>query len=52
MSEHTAPLENYGNRALMLGLIKLLQRRGILGQYELQRFLHNLVEAREIDPRQ
>jgi len=52
MSEHTPPLEIYGNRALMLGLIKLLQRRGILGQYELQRFLHNLVEAREIDPGQ
>jgi len=28
----------------------MLQRRGILGQDELQRFLHNLVANREIDP--
>jgi hypothetical protein len=50
MSEHVRPLEGYGTRALVLGLIKLLQRRSILGQDELQHFINTLVEAREIDP--
>ena len=50
MSEHVPPLDSYGTRAMVLGLVRLLQRRGILGQYELQRFLNNLVESREIDP--
>jgi len=50
MSEHVRPLEGYGTRALVLGLIRLLQRRSILGQDELQHFINTLVEAREIDP--
>jgi hypothetical protein len=50
MSEHVRPLEGYGTRALVLGLVKVLQRRGVLGQDELQRFINTLVEAREIDP--
>ena len=35
-------------RTLVLGLIKMLQRRGILGEDELQRFLTNLLEAGEL----
>ena len=50
MSETARALDSYGTRALVLGLIRMLQRRGILGQDELQRFLHNLVANREIDP--
>jgi len=50
MSEHVRSLEEYGTRALVLGLIKMLQRRGILSQDELQRFMNVLIEAREIDP--
>ena len=50
MSEQVVPLENYGTRALILGVIRLLQRRGVISPDELQRLLANLVEAREIDP--
>lgn len=50
MSEYVPQVDSYGTRALVLGLIRLLQRRGILGQDELQRFLNNLAEAGEIDP--
>jgi hypothetical protein len=50
MQEQVVPLENFGTRALVLGMIRLLQRRGILGQDELQRLLFNLIEAKEIDP--
>ena len=50
MSEQVRALEEYGTRALVLGLIKMLQRRGILGQDELQRFITTLAEARELDP--
>jgi hypothetical protein len=50
MSEQVRPLEGYGTRALVLGLIKMLQRRSIVGQDELQHFLTTLIEAREIDP--
>lgn len=41
-------LESYHTRALVLGLIRLFQRRGIIGQDELQRLLANLIEAGEI----
>jgi hypothetical protein len=50
MSEQVRPLEGYGTRALVLGLVRLLQRRSILGQDELQHFINTLAEAREIDP--
>jgi hypothetical protein len=49
-AEVVRPVENYGTRALVMGLIKLLQRRGILGEDELQRLLVTLVDTREIDP--
>lgn len=50
MQEQLIPLENFGTRALVLGLIRLLQRRGVVAQDELQRLLQTLAEAREIDP--
>lgn len=41
-------LESYQTRTLVLGLIRLFQRRGVIGQDELQRLLANLLEAGEI----
>ena len=41
-------LESYHTRTLVLGLIRLFQRRGIVGQDELQRLLVNLIEIDEI----
>lgn len=41
-------LESYHTRALVMGLIRLFQRRGVIGQDELQRLLANLVESGEI----
>ncbi|MCM2249494.1 MAG: hypothetical protein NDI58_02835, partial [Geothrix sp.] len=41
-------LESYQTRTLVLGLIRLFQRRGIIGQDELQRLLANLIESGEI----
>jgi len=51
VGESIQPLDDYGTRALVLGLIKILQRRGILAEGELQRLLANMVEAKELDPR-
>jgi len=48
MSEQIQPVESYQTRTLVLGIVRLLQRRGILGADELQRFLNNLIEAGEI----
>lgn len=41
-------LESLPNRALILGLIRLLQRRGIVGDDELQRFINNLIDSGEL----
>jgi hypothetical protein len=41
-------LDSYQTRTLVLGLIRLFQRRGIIGDDELQRLLSNLVESGEI----
>ena len=51
VGESIQPLDDYGTRSLVLGLIRILQRRGILAEGELQRLLANMVEAKEIDPR-
>ena len=51
-SEKVQPLESYATRALLLGLIKMLQRRGILGEDELQRGLANLIESGEVNPKE
>ena len=42
------PLESYQTRTLVLGLVRLFQRRSIIGPDELQRLLANLVESGEI----
>ncbi len=41
-------LESCQTRTLVLGLIRLFQRRGIIGQDELQYLIANLIEAGEI----
>ncbi len=41
-------LDTYEARVLTLGLIKFLQRRGIIGEGELERFISNLVESGEV----
>ncbi len=41
-------LETFKTRTLVFGVIKMLQRRGILGDDELQRFITNLLEAGEL----
>lgn len=41
-------LETFQTRTLVMGLIKMLQRRGILGDDELQRFIANLIEAGDL----
>jgi len=41
-------LESYQTRSLVLGLIRLFQRRGVIGEDELQRLLANLIESGEI----
>jgi hypothetical protein len=48
LGEAVRPLESYQTRTLVLGLIRLFQRRSIIGQDELQRLLTNLVESGEI----
>jgi hypothetical protein len=48
MAEQVQPLETRHTRTLVLGLIRLLQRRGILGQDELQRFIAKLIEQGEL----
>lgn len=44
----TRSLESFQSRALVLGLVKLLQKRGVLGDDELQRFLTNLIESGQV----
>jgi Type II secretion system (T2SS), protein E, N-terminal domain len=41
-------LESYQTRTLVLGLIRLFQRRGIIGQDELQRLIANMLESGEM----
>ena len=48
MGANAQRLETYQTRTLVLGLIKLFQRRGIIGPDELQRLLANLVESGEL----
>jgi hypothetical protein len=48
ITQQVRRLESYHTRALVLGLVRLFQRRGIIGQDELQRLLTNLVESGEI----
>ena len=48
MGEQIKAVEAYQSRTIVLGLVRLLQRRGILGSDELQRFLINQIEAGEL----
>jgi hypothetical protein len=48
LSETVRRLETYQTRSIVLGLVRLFQRRGIIGQDELQRLLMNLIESGEI----
>jgi Type II secretion system (T2SS), protein E, N-terminal domain len=41
-------LESFQTRALVHGLIRLLQKRGVLGEDEIQRYLTNLIESGQI----
>lgn len=41
-------LDSFSTRALVLGLVRLLQKRGVLGEDELQRLLENLIESGQI----
>jgi type IV pilus assembly protein PilB len=40
----TRSLETFQTRTIVHGLVRLLQKRGVLGEDELQRFLSNLIE--------
>jgi hypothetical protein len=42
-------LDSFQTRTLILGVIKLLQRRGVLGDDELQRYISNLIDAGELE---
>ena len=42
-------LDSFQTRTLVMGLIKLLQRRGVLGDDELQRYISNLIDAGELE---
>lgn len=44
----TRSLETFQTRAVVHGLVRLLQKRGVLGEDELQRFLTNLIENGQI----
>ena len=48
ISESLRRLDSYKTRTLVKGLIRLLQRRGVLSQEELQRLLANLVDSGEL----
>lgn len=41
-------LDAFQTRTLVMGLIKLLQRRGVLGDDELQRYISNLIDAGDL----
>lgn len=41
-------LDAFQTRTLVMGLIKLLQRRGVLGDDELQRYISNLIDSGEL----
>jgi hypothetical protein len=48
MSLQVRRMDSFQTRTLVMGLIKLLQRRGVLGDDELQRFISNLIDAGEL----
>jgi hypothetical protein len=42
-------LDSFQTRTLVMGLIKLLQRRSVLGDDELQRYISNLIDSGELE---
>lgn len=48
MTSQARRMDAFQTRTLVLGLIKLLQRRGVLGDDELQRFISNLIDAGDL----
>lgn len=48
MASQARRMDSFQTRTLILGLIKLLQRRGVLGDDELQRFISNLMDAGDL----
>jgi len=44
----TKPLSSYSSRTLVLGLIQLFQRRGIIGQDELEKFIARQIEIKAL----
>ena len=44
----TKPLATYQTRTLVLGLIQLLQRRGVIGEDELERFIAQQIDNRSL----
>lgn len=47
-SQRAPKLDQYQTRTLILGLVRLLQRRGILNEDELARMIQMLIDSREI----
>ncbi|HNX31598.1 MAG TPA: hypothetical protein PKM35_08335 [Holophaga sp.] len=48
MAPQVRRLDSFQTRTLVLGLIKLLQRRGVVGDDELQRYIGNLIDSGEL----
>ncbi len=48
MTPQIRRMDSFQTRTLVMGLIKLLQRRGVLGDDELQRFISNLIDAGDL----
>ncbi|MBL0313804.1 MAG: hypothetical protein IPP78_14085 [Holophagaceae bacterium] len=42
--------DSYGTRQLILGLVKILQRHGVIGDDELQRTIQGMIDTGEIKP--
>ena len=43
-------VDSYGTRQLLLGLVKILQRHGVVGDEEIQRTIQAMIETGEIKP--
>ena len=43
-------VDSYGTRQLILGLVKTLQRHGVIGDEEIQRTIQGMIETGEIKP--
>ena len=43
-------VDSYGTRQLILGLVKILQRHGVIGDEEIQRTIQGMIETGEIKP--